>query len=126
MDVASLYTNIPNTEEIEAAKTALLQGGQYGRKPSINNLCTLLHKVLTMNTFNFAGRHFLQVGGTAMGTKVAPSFDNTYMGWFEDQFVYTYPKQPLLWVRYIDDIFQIWTHGLEEFRKFEKNTSTNL
>ena len=54
-----------------------------------------------------------------MGTKVAPSFAYMFMGWFEDQFVYTYPKQPILWIRYIDDIFQIWTHGIDEFRKFE-------
>ena len=119
MDVSSLYTNIPNTEGIEAAKLALLSVGQHRRKPSIPNLCTLLEKVLTMNNFSFAGRNFLQVGGTAMGTKVAPSFANTYMGWFESQYVYTYPKQPLLWIRYIDDIFQIWTHGLTEFKKFE-------
>ena len=119
MDVSSLCTNIPNQQGIEAAKLALLSSGQHRRKPSIQNLSTLLEKVLTMNNFSFAGRHFLQVGGTAMGTKVAPSFANTYMGWFESQFVYTYPKQPLLWVRFIDDIFQIWTHGLEEFKKFE-------
>ena len=100
---------------------ARLKAGHAGFKPSIPNLCTLLEKVLTMNNFDFAGRHFLQVGGTAMGTKVAPSFANTFMGWFEDQFVYTYPKQPLLWIRYIDDIFQIWTHGLDEFKKFEKH-----
>ena len=33
-----------------------------------------------MNNFGFAGRHFLQIGGTAIGTKVVPSFANTYMG----------------------------------------------
>ena len=126
MDVSSLYTNIPNKEGIEAAKLALIKAGHHGFKPSILNLCTLLEKVLTMNNFDFAGRHFLQVGGTAMGTKVAPSFANTFMGWFEDQFVYTYPKQPLLWIRYIDDIFQIWTHGIEEFRKFEKHLNQSV
>ena len=45
-----------------------------------------------MNNFDFAGKHYLQVGGTAMGTKVAPSFANTFMGWFEHHHVYTYPK----------------------------------
>ena len=53
-----------------------------------------------------------------MGTKVAPSFANTFMGWFEDQFVYTYHTKPLLWKRYIDDIFMIWQHGTEKLNTF--------
>ena len=73
-----------------------------------------------MNNFDFAGEHYLQVGGTAMGTEVVPSFANTFMGWFERKHVYTYHKQPLLWVRFIDDIFQIWPHGMEEFQLFEE------
>ena len=75
-----------------------------------------------------AGRHFIQVGGTAIGTKVALSFANTFMimGWFEDQFVYIYQKQPLLWIRYIDDIFQIWTYGIDEFRKFEQHLNPSV
>ena len=49
-----------------------------------------------------------------MGTKLAPSFANIFMGWFEDGFVYTYKLQPLLWKRYIDDIFIVWQHGENE------------
>ena len=119
MDVASLYTNIPNDGGLLAAKTVLDNYRMGRQKPKNSSLCQLLEMVLTMNNFDFAGRHYLQVGGTAMGTKVAPSFANTYMGWFENQHVYTYPLQPLIWVRFIDDIFQIWTHGVEEFKKFE-------
>ena len=40
------------------------------------------------------------------------------MGLFEDRFVYTYPLQPLVYVRYIDDIFIIWQHSREELDKF--------
>ena len=40
------------------------------------------------------------------------------MGDFEQKHVYTYPNQPLIWLRYIDDVFAIWTHGLEELHKF--------
>ena len=54
-----------------------------------------------------------------MGTTVASSFANTYMGWFESKFVYTYHEQPLLWVRFINDIFVIWQHGLTAFKEFE-------
>ena len=119
MDVASLYTNILNDGGLLAVKT-VLDNYRMGRERLMNlSLCNLLEMALTMNNFDFAGRHYLQVGGTAMGTKVAPSFANTYMGWFEDRFVNTYPLQPLIWVRFIDDIFQIWTHGAEEFKKFE-------
>ena len=119
LDVASLYTNIPNDQGIQAAKETLETHRPQHDKPSTQNLMILLEKVLKMNNFDFANRHFLQIGGTAMGTKVAPSFANTYMGWFESKFVYTYHQQPLLWVRFIDDIFVIWQHGLTAFKDFE-------
>ena len=121
MDVASLYTNIPSDLGLEATRETLTRLRPTHDKPSTDNIITLLHKVLTMNNFDFAGKHYLQVGGTAMGTKVAPSFANTFMGWFERKYVYTYHKQPLIWVRFIDDIFQIWPHGMEEFKKFEEH-----
>jgi len=38
--------------------------------------------VLKMNDFQFKGVNFLQVGGTAMGTKVAPSYAVNFMGDF--------------------------------------------
>ena len=48
-----------------------------------------------------------------MGTRVAPSYANTFTGWFKDKFVYTYNPAPTVWKRFIDDIFVIWTHGIE-------------
>ena len=33
------------------------------------------------------------------------------MGEFERQHVYTYHLQPLLWLRYVDDVFCLWNHG---------------
>ena len=60
----------------------------------------------------------LQVGGTAMGTKVAPSFGITYMGASEEKHVYTYRLQPLMYVRYIDDIFIIWQHEEAKLKEF--------
>ena len=62
MDVASLYTNIPNAQGLEAARQALIHS-----RPSRQLPKTVLSKVLSMNNFDFTGKHFLQVGGTAMG-----------------------------------------------------------
>ena len=64
-----------------------------------------------------------------MGTKLAPSFANLFMGYFEDKFVYSYSLQPLLWKRFIDDIFFIWTYGeneLLDFVKYLNNCHTTI
>ena len=53
-----------------------------------------------------------------MGTKLAPSYANIFMGDFEEKHVYTYPHQPLWWKRFIDDIIMIWTVGLEKLNEF--------
>ena len=36
----------------------------------------------------------------------------------ETEFLKTQEKIPLLWFRYIDDIFFIWTHGKEHLETF--------
>ena len=38
-----------------------------------------------MNNFTFNDQHFLQIHGTAMGTHMAPSYANLFMGKFEQQ-----------------------------------------
>ena len=118
LDVTSLYTNIPNDEGISAVRQSLYRHRDPNDNPTNHSICELLKLVLTCNNFQFNNKHFLQVGGTAMGTKLAPSFANIFMGWFEDTHVYTYHLQPIMWKRYIDDIFIIWQHGEEELRKF--------
>jgi hypothetical protein len=43
----------------------------------------LLTLVLKHNNYTFNGEHFLQINGTAMGTKMAPSYANIFMGKLE-------------------------------------------
>ena len=59
-----------------------------------------------------------------MGTRVAPTLANMFMGNFERQHVYTYKLQPLIWARFIDDIFLLWTHGSEELDQFIHHKSS--
>ena len=118
MDVSSLYTNIPNNEGLTAARIALdTHRPQTNVKPTNTSLIGLLKLVLTKNNFQFNGVNFLQVGGTGMGTKVAPSFAVTYMRAFEKENVYTYRLKPTIYLRYIDDIFMIWPHGQNELEQ---------
>ena len=120
LDVSSLYTNIPNLGGLQASGRFLSKHRIRGEgpEPSNQSLMQLLNQVLTMNSFKFNGEDYLQVAGTAMGTRVAPTYANIFMAEFEDRFVYTYPKKPLLWVRFIDDILLIWDHGEEELQTF--------
>ena len=74
--------------------------------------------VLTMNNFQFNYKNYLQINGTAMGTRVTPTYANLFMSDFENKHVYTYHKQPLFWLRYIDDVFMPWQYGLTELKKF--------
>ena len=117
LDVTSLYTNIPNDEGILAASRYLFRHRDPSINPTDHSICKLLELVLKTNNFEFDNKEFLQVGGTAMGTKLAPSFANLFMGYFEEKYVAPYSKQPFLWKRFIDDIFIIWTYGPDELTR---------
>ena len=68
--------------------------------------------------FTFNDDHYLQVGGTAMGTGVAPNYANLCMDRFETKALEGWDKKTLIWLRFIDDIFMIWTYGMDELEKF--------
>ncbi len=78
----------------------------------------MIKLILTLNNFSFNDENYLQIAGTAMGTRMAPSYACLFMGRFEKLYVHTYRLQPKVWLRYIDDIFLIWTHGKDELHSF--------
>jgi hypothetical protein len=49
-----------------------------------------------------------------MGTKMAPSYANIFMGDLEERLLLSSLKQPLSWFRFIDDTDMKWTHGDKE------------
>ena len=74
--------------------------------------------ILTMNNFTFNDQQFLQIHGTAMGTRMAPSYANLFMGKFEQQAIENATYKPFVWRRFIDDIFMVWTEGEEHLKTF--------
>ena len=79
----------------------------------------MLEKVLDGNIFEFNGKLWQQKIGTAMGTKVAPTYACLFMGWLEEQILQTWSgPQPYMWRRYIDDIFFIWHGSIQELEEF--------
>ncbi len=113
-----------NAEAIRAAQIHLEKHRPVRTAPFNTSLIELLDHVLILNNFQFNGENYLQIGGTAMGTKVAPSLANIFMSDFEEKYIYTYPLQPLFWARYIDDIICIWQHGPMELAKFNEHLNS--
>ena len=119
LDVSSLYTfNIPIEEGVRASAKALLHHRDPQDKPATHEIVKLLRLVLHCNNFEFNCEHFLQTSGTAMGTKVAPSYANIFMADLEANRLLNFPSQPEVWWRFIDDIFCIWTHGEANLQEF--------
>jgi len=119
MDVTSLYTNIPNHEGIVSVTDMLREN--YSKKVSLKSLQKLLKAVLHMNNFEFNGKHYLQIGGTAMGTRVAPSYANIFMGKLEQKLLAEAQKiglVPLVYLRFIDDLFMVWDLGEAKLKRF--------
>ena len=61
---------------------------------------------------------FQQIPLSAIGTKLAPTYACIYVDRVEQDFLKTQELQPLLWLRFIDDISFICTHGKEELKTF--------
>ena len=83
-------------------------------------LVRMLELILKCNNFTFNRKHFLQVNGTAMGTRVAPTYANLFMAHFEETYVYFYRNnyKPRIWFRFIDDIWGIFSGNRNDFQTF--------
>ena len=128
LDVNSLYTNIDHTEGIQACKFFLDQRTNQ-HFPS-STICDLTNLILKSNAMKFTSRIFHQVKGVAMGTPMAVNFSTLFMTKFEQLLLNEYEKsygvKPFVWLRYIDDIFMVWTgteKSLQHFLEFANQFS---
>ena len=86
--------------------------------------------ILKSNPFQFGNEYYRQITGTIMGTPMAPNYANLFMDNFEKNLLRDYSQKtglsPLVWFRFIDDIFFIWTgnkDSLDHFISFTQNYS---
>ena len=54
-----------------------------------------------------------KIYGTAISTKFAPRYVCIFMDEVESEFLETQSLQPLIWFRYFENVFFVWTHGEE-------------
>ena len=55
-----------------------------------------------------------------MGSPMAPTYPNIFMAMLEQKLLKEALEGliPIEWIRFIDDIFAIWTHGLDKLQTF--------
>ena len=116
-DVVSLYTNIPHDLGYRAIEFWLNKDDNI--LPIRFNKSFIMEGlkiVLENNYFSFENDFYLQQSGTAMGTKVAPTYATLVMGFLEDHMYKlindNFARQAdniiSSWMRYLDDCFIIW------------------
>ena len=67
--------------------------------PSATFICNLIEHILTLNYFQFEDNMWLQKHGMAMGTCMAPSYANLFMGALDEKMLETSPEKPIIWLR---------------------------
>ena len=85
---------------------------------SSDTLTELAEVVLKNNIFEFDEKTFKQKRGTGIITKFAPAYAILFMADFEEKRLESFEKKPIIWWRYIDDIFFIWKNGEESLKIF--------
>ena len=83
MDVVGFYNNIPHVDGLEVCRASL--NGRRVQYPQTEDIVKLAELVLNLNAFQFEDKYFFQKKGTAMGTRMAPSYANLFMGKLENK-----------------------------------------
>jgi len=81
------------------------------------------------NDFEFNDKHYLQIMGTAMGKRFAPALANLYLLDFDKAAKNDFKIKPLLFFRYLDDIFFLWpgdVASLKEYESFLRSTIPDI
>ena len=130
MDVSSLYTNIDHDEGADACFEMLEK--RINKTVPSSLLKKLILLVLQSNIFRFNEKLYKQIKGTAMGTPMAVNYANIFLDNFENKMLVEYQQKkkvrPIVWWRYIDDVFLIWhddEESLKDFLKFCDEYSDN-
>ena len=110
-DVVGLYPSIPHEDDLEALYTKLEE--QEDKRIATEDILQMAKFVLKNNFFEFNSKIKHEISGTAIGTKFAPPYACIFMDKLETDFLDKENLKPWVWLRYIDDIFFVWTHGEE-------------
>ena len=112
MDITALYPSVPHKQGLDSFGRALTMR----REKSVHTkFLVRLMMVLKSNTFEWDKKLFLQILGTAIGTRSAPTFCGLYVGELEQEILNSWASLdpealPADWWRFIEDCL-FWLSG---------------
>ena len=124
VDVTGLFTNIPQDEGLDSVFEALEE--RDNKNIPSGYITRLLEIVLKNNIFEFNNELYIQLIGTAMGSRPAPPYANIFMARKIDNIIrhiadlyQMYRRLALkLFKRFLDDIFFIFIGSTSELHNF--------
>jgi hypothetical protein len=118
-DVAALYPSI-NIEDGMAALQWFMREHSHIPPNLQPRFLKLARFVLENNYVACKGLDgsFLQRIGTAMGTSFSVTYATIFMIWLETPIINEFQQHIVLYKRYIDDLFLIWSGSAEELCRF--------
>ena len=115
-NVFGSYPHIPHEEGLQIMKKYLDK--REDQSVTSENLYKLAEIVLKHNYFEFGQGVYQHILDTVIGTKFAPPYANIFMAGLEEE-IFKIPKfKPFLWLRYLDDIFCLWTEVVDKLKEF--------
>ena len=115
LDVKSVCPSVPRKEDREACTIALENRSNISIPTE--DILKMLDLVLENNNFCFNGSHNLLTEGTAIASHLGMNYACTFLGQWEEHVFQQFKLHPSSYWRYVDDI---WGHGLEELKEFQK------
>ena len=108
-DVKSLFTSIPLQLALKCTENAILQSTDPLPLPT-EDIMDLLNLCLTSTYFQYNGKHYKQLHGTAMGSPVSVVVAEIVMQNIEESALSTCRQTIPLWLRHVDDTFTTVRH----------------
>ena len=114
-DVKSLFTSIPLQLALDYTRDAINQHDRPLLLPT-EDIMDLLNLCLSSTYFQYGGKHYKQLHGTAMGSPVSVVVAEIVMQKIEQTALATYATPPPFWYRYVDDtITSLPTEDIQTF-----------
>lgn len=128
-DVVALFTSIPTSIAVEAAKARLDRDSNLEDRTTLTStdIASLMSFCLKATEFSFKGNYYKQIHGTAMGSPISVVVANLVMEVLEEKALQSFIHPPRIYKRYVDDTICVIRRDLiDEFHQHLNSQDSDI